>query len=132
MFQALDPLRRTDEACGAAHIDLAFLRYSLRAAAAKFLGAMSGKYIGRAFLLARQILDDPELTALFDGPPEAVLPTLRQTHRFKRFDDLVPAAIGAAIAALPPERFIAIYEAARGQTAAGKRTAAKGRTTRRR
>ena len=52
--------------------------------------------------------------------------------RFKRFDDLVPAAIGAAIAALPPERFIAIYEAARGQTAAGKRAAAKGRTTRRR
>ncbi|MCB1914272.1 MAG: hypothetical protein KDG52_00925 [Rhodocyclaceae bacterium] len=43
--------------------------------------------VQKLWALSRQILDDPELTALFDGPPEAVLPTLRQTHRFKRFDE---------------------------------------------
>lgn len=40
--------------------------------------------------------------------------------RFRRYEDLVPAALGKAIAALPPARFIEIYEASRAQAGRGR------------
>src|SRR5438046_1242138 len=53
MPQPLEPLRRTDQAAGAADIDLAFLGDRLAAA----FGAMVGEDISLARLIARQILD---------------------------------------------------------------------------
>ena len=54
MLQALEPLRRADQPAGAADVDLAFLGDRLAAA----FGAMVGEDIGRARLVAGQILDD--------------------------------------------------------------------------
>ncbi len=53
MLEALDPLRRADQAAGAADVDLALLGDRLAPA----LGAMVGEDIGRALLAAGQILD---------------------------------------------------------------------------
>jgi uncharacterized protein YdhG (YjbR/CyaY superfamily) len=45
--------------------------------------------------------------------------------RFQRAEDLALDAIAMAVAALPPEEFIASYEAARAGTAAARRTTAR-------
>src|SRR5438874_11538037 len=52
MPQPLEPLRRADQAAGATDVDFAFLAHRFAAA----LGAMAGEDVGRARLVARQIL----------------------------------------------------------------------------
>jgi hypothetical protein len=55
--------------------------------------------------------------------------------RFRRWEEVVDEAVGAAVAAIPPARFIAAYEAAQGpdrmakhRRAAAKRAAREGGT----
>ncbi|CUS44707.1 hypothetical protein MGWOODY_Smn1891 [hydrothermal vent metagenome] len=54
MAQPFDPLRRTDQPAGAAHVDLAFLAHRIGLA----FGAKGGEGPGAAAFVARQILDD--------------------------------------------------------------------------
>ncbi len=69
MLQSLEPLRRADQAAGAADIDLALLGHRLRLA----FGAMIGEDIRRALLVAGQILDHlrDDVAGALDAHPVA-------------------------------------------------------------
>ena len=69
MLQPLDPLRRADQPAGAADVDLAFLGDRLAVA----FGAMVGEDVGRALLVAGQILDHlrDDVAGALDAHPVA-------------------------------------------------------------
>lgn len=70
---------------------------------------------------------DPDAEALLrDGfeRADAKLDMGKSCLRFRRWEDVVPDAVGAALAAIPPSRFIELYEKAQGPKRMEKHRAA--------